>query len=501
MRTRTKVAKLNICTAFSSQIVTIVCGLILPRVMLSAFGSEGYGAASSITQFLAYISLLEGGICGVARAALYKPLAENEYDKVGQILQQLKKFFNCIAYIFLIYVVILASTFKYLAHVECFDWLFTFCLVISISISTFAQYFIGIKYSVFLQAAQKTYITTIISLVAIILNTVLTIILVHYGLNLVIVKFASSCVYALRPIVLWLYVKWHYTIPKVEDNKENLLPQKWEALAQHFAFFIHSNTDIVVLTILSNLKSVAVYSVYSMIVSSMQGLVTSFTSGMEALFGDMIAKNEKSNLNKTFGTYETLISITTIVAFSTTLMLIVPFVVIYTRNINDANYSQPVFAILMIAASVGFCFRQPYHAVVNAAGKFKETRLAAFGEALINLGVSIILVRFIGLVGVAVGTFAAVLFRFIYYVIFLNKNIMQLKIVLVFKRMIINTINIMLLGLFAYIIGNSINLYTFFGWIAGAITMLFISTCLTCLINYCFYRNDFITILYKIRRR
>lgn len=123
------------------------------------------------------------------------------------------------------------------------------------------------------------------------------------------------------------------------------MKQKWEGLGQHLAFYLHSHTDIAVLTIFVDLKAVAVYSVYNMVVAQMQNLSASFSTGMEALFGDMLAKEEQEKLHKTFSYYETLISIVTITLFSACAVLIVPFIRIYTADVADTNYIQPVFAI------------------------------------------------------------------------------------------------------------------------------------------------------------
>ena len=53
----------------------IICNLILPRIILSSFGSQYNGVIGSITQFLNVIALFQSGIGGVTIAALYKPLA------------------------------------------------------------------------------------------------------------------------------------------------------------------------------------------------------------------------------------------------------------------------------------------------------------------------------------------------------------------------------------------------------------------------------------------
>ena len=76
----------SLLSSLYAQIVSVICGIILPRVLLKNYGSQLYGATRSITQFLGYIALLEGGISGVARAALYKPLAEKDNVEVGKII-------------------------------------------------------------------------------------------------------------------------------------------------------------------------------------------------------------------------------------------------------------------------------------------------------------------------------------------------------------------------------------------------------------------------------
>lgn len=56
---RSKKAIKNIIVSLFQQIVTIICGLILPRAIIGAYGSGVNGLISSITQFLTYITLLE----------------------------------------------------------------------------------------------------------------------------------------------------------------------------------------------------------------------------------------------------------------------------------------------------------------------------------------------------------------------------------------------------------------------------------------------------------
>ena len=70
----------------------------MPKIILSYFGSEVNGLVSSLNQFLAYITLVEGGITGVILANLYKPLVDKDEKKLY------KK--NFLGYLFLFFLLI-----------------------------------------------------------------------------------------------------------------------------------------------------------------------------------------------------------------------------------------------------------------------------------------------------------------------------------------------------------------------------------------------------------
>ncbi len=482
-------AKRNIVISLLCQVGTIICGLITPRYMLSAFGSEANGAITSITTFLGYIMLLEGGIGGVARAALYKPLAENDEYKVSAIMMEIKTFFRHVGFVFIAYVLIIAVSFKSISHTDVLDWTTSFFLVLIISGSTFVQYFIGISNSVLIIASQRQYINILINMAGTVLNAVLIVILTTAGYSLITVKLMSSVVFALKPLALWIYVRRNYNLVSVK-SKGNELKDKWTGLGQHIAYFLHSHTDVVVLTIFGNLKDVSIYGIYYMITNSMQIIVSSFASGMEAVFGDMYAKKEVDKLYQTFSVYDTLISIVSNILFGTTAVLLIPFIQIYTNNITDANYVIPVFGTLLVCASLIYCLRTPYHNMIIAAGHFKQTKMAAYGEAIINIIASVILVINFGLIGVAIGTVLATLFRFVFYAIYLSKNVIMRNIILWIKREIINAVSFVIVFMFGEFLLRFFSLNNFIEWAKAGALVFVTSSVIVLSLNFLFYRND-----------
>ena len=140
---RQKRAKFNAITMLANQLAATVCGMLIPWIMIDTFGSEAYGATTSIAQFLSYISILEGGIGRAARGELYKPLAEGNNENISRVYLAVKRFFNTIGAAFLGYALILAFCFHDIADVAAFSRDYIFWLVVVMTIGKFAEFMGG----------------------------------------------------------------------------------------------------------------------------------------------------------------------------------------------------------------------------------------------------------------------------------------------------------------------------------------------------------------------
>ena len=72
----------NILSGFLGQVITLLLGIILPRLFIMTFGSEINGLLSSVNQVYVYIGLLEAGVGTATLQALYKPIASQEKDSI-----------------------------------------------------------------------------------------------------------------------------------------------------------------------------------------------------------------------------------------------------------------------------------------------------------------------------------------------------------------------------------------------------------------------------------
>lgn len=496
---RTKKAIVNLISSVTLQLVTLVCGFIVPRLIIGSFGSNVNGLVNSIIHFLAYITLLESGVGPVVKSVLYKPIANKNKTTIQEILKASENFFRKIAIIFLVYIIVLCIILPFVVSNE-FNNVFTISLVLIIGISTFVQYYFGITYKLYLQAEQRTYITSIIQMGTLIVNTVLIVALIRFGVSIQIVKLVSTIIFVLRPVLQNIYVKKKYKI-NLKQAKENYkIKQKWDGLAQHIAAVVHENTDIVILTIYGNMVEVSVYSVYLLVINGVKNVIKSFTGGIDATFGDMIAKGEKENLNKSFKIYECLYFSVATIVFSCTLFLITPFVRIYTKGITDVNYIRPSFAVLMVIAELLCIIRQPYNDLVKVSGHFKQTQIGAWFEAISNVVISFVLVWKFGIIGVAIGTLFAMFIRTIEFMCYTSKHILERSIWYSTKALCAIAIEVIIISIIMNFIPK-FEVYSYGTWMLNAIVVAGISTVIVCVINLIVHKESCMYILSYLKKR
>lgn len=493
---RSKNAIYNIITNIILQLIIIVYGFIVPKIIIIYFGSSVNGLVSSITQFLGYIALLESGFGPVLKAALYKPIAKKDKAEIEKILASSNDFFRKIARIFIVYILLLVLLYPLLVNKE-FNFFFSSSLIVIISISTFAEYYFGMTYRIYLQAEQKNYIISTFQIVSYILNIILLFILIKLNASIHIIKFITGVVFIIRPIFQNIYVKRKFKINITKSTEKAVIKQKWDGLAQHIAFVIHSNTDVTLLTIFTNLKEVSVYSVYKLVVNGVRSLAQIFTIGIDSSFGDIIAHNEQDNLNKQFQVFEVLCHISNTILFGCSFVLILPFVAIYTKNVIDANYIRLTFGHLIVLSEFIWAIRLPYNTLVSAAGKFKETRNGSWIECLTNILISLLLIKPFGLIGVVIGTIVAMTIRTVELIVFTNKNILNRNLSLSIKNILIMIVVfaiIVIAGNHLFIVKN----ISFFEFIINSIIVFAFSIFISFLSIILFYRNEFKIIINKL---
>ena len=490
----------NTVTSLLNQIVAVICGFILPRLILNCFGSEVNGLTNSIQQFLHIIVFLDLGVGAVVKSSLYKPLAEGDNREISAIIKSARKFFNRLAEILLIYICALMVLYPLIISRK-YGYIYVVTLILAISISIFAQYYFGIVNQLLLVADQKGYIQYGIQITSTVLNTVACAILIELGASIQIVMMTTSLIFLLRPIYTTLYINKNYFIDKNVVYDKEPIEQKWNGVAQHIAAVVLDGTDTIVLTIFATLSDVSVYSVYYLVIKGIRNLYISLTNGIQSLLGNLLAREETDKLNTIFGLVEWGMHSVTMLLFGCTLYLIVPFVQVYTCGVTDVDYYQPVFAILLTLANETYCIKIPQNMLILAAGHYKQTQRCFVVSAIINIVISVFAVSKWGLIGVTIGTIIAMFYQAVWMISYCRNNIINWPLCITLKQIAVDiTINIVVLlccNCWEFKLAKD----TYFSWGILAVKIFIIWVIVMITVNVIVYRNNITKMIKLLKGR
>ena len=487
--------KINIISSIFLQTVTIISGFIIPKIILLNFGSNVNGLISSINQFLNYVTLLEGGIGSVIMAILYKPLRDSNAKRVSQIVNTTLYFFKKLSYVYITYVIFFSIVYPLFVNTG-FNFWYSVLLIWVLALNLFFQYFLSISYRLLLNADRKIFYVSFVQALALILNFISVLIFINFIKNIIVIKTITALVFLIQPIAYYIYTKKHYLIRREDGTDKETLNHRWDGFGINLAFFIHSNTDIAILTAFASLADVSVYTVYLLIVKALKSMVSSISSAILPSFGNVLASGNKKESNVAFNRYEFGIGVITTFIFTCGMILITPFVDVYTIGVLDANYHKQLFGILIVFSEMVYCYRDPYVSTAYAAGHIKQLTKFAYVEALLNIVISLFLVKKLGLIGIAVGTIIAMIYRTAMQVYYLKNNILYRPIRLFAKNLNVNIICMVLPMIICYRLLN-LNVNSYFEWFILAIKVGLIVLVFTIFIYVIFLKDDLLAFFNK----
>lgn len=419
---RTRKAIKNAVYSVLYQAVLVICGLITPRLILTTYGSVYNGVTASAGQFLEMISVLTLGIAGSTRLALFKPLADKDTLAISRIIKANKKYMHRVGGAVILYAAVLSIIYPLISH-NSLEYLETASLIMIVSVGVFAQYFFTATNQALLSADQSAYLYYIVQIIASIGNTLAAVLLIHLGCSIFTVKLGSALIFLLSPALLNELVKRRYHLTADCEPDNTALKNRGAVAFHSIANLVHEDTDLIVLTLFVDAKLISVYTVYQLLTARIRRTLLMLTNGLEGAFGNLWVRKEYDSFERNFRFFEYLIFAFSSVIFSSTAVMILPFMRLYTHGVTDINYIRTGFAMLTVLTEAVHCIRHPYLVVVQATGNYEATKKAALMEAVINIVLSLTLVQFFGLNGVMFGTLVANLFRTIQYAVFISRNV------------------------------------------------------------------------------
>lgn len=432
----------NISYSVIGQIITLIIGIFIPRLVIVSYGSEVNGLLSSTSTIISYLALLEAGVGAATCQALYRPIHDQNRKSINEILSATHyyyrrtgiAYFVLVSLISLLYPLVISSTLNY--------WFMSIIIFIN-GLPGVINYFFQRKYISFLEAFGENYIVTNLQTIITVVASIMKIVLLQLNVSIIIVQILYAITSLVQMIFILAYIKKKYGWISIREKPNyKALKQKNAALVHQVCSLVTNSTDVIVLSTFCNLETVSIYTVYNMIFAIVYNSVLSVNSGVQYALGQAFC-NGKNYYVKVADAYETYYVTIASSLLLVTYIMITPFLYLYTAG-ADINYIDPYFPLMFLVVKLLDSFRNSSLNTITVSGCFEETQKHAIIESVINLSISIISVWKFGMIGVLFGTVVAFLYRCIVAIRFANRKVLDRSCQHSFRVLFLNSLLIII---------------------------------------------------------
>ncbi len=404
---RVKHALKNIKVNLIFYLIYTFVGFFSRKIFLDYLGDEFVGLVGTLQSILRFLNLAELGIGTAIGFALYKPIFDNDREKLNKIVSLLGYLYKRVAIIMLGVGIVCSLFFGHFFEETSFSlWLILYCFY-AFLFSSLLGYLVNYHQSL-LQADQKEYLVTSYLQTSNIIRQIIQACVAYYFQNLylwVSLELFFSIVYSviIRKVIKkqypWLIFNQKASKDILKEFKEIIAKVK-QVFVHQISTFVTYGTDQLLIYYFVNIQSVAYFGNYFLIFSMIQNIVGKMFTGINAGIGNLIAEDDQKQIEKVF--WE-MMSLRFFLAGFTTLniyFLIHSFISIWVGDKylldNDIIVFMAINYFVLIA-------RLPIDSFLHAYGLYKDT-WAPMVEIVLNLGISLIFGSIWGIKGIVFGT-------------------------------------------------------------------------------------------------
>ncbi|MFQ6819633.1 MAG: lipopolysaccharide biosynthesis protein [Blautia sp.] len=416
---------INVIFSMGSSVVILVLSFISRTIFVRTLSTEYLGLNGLFTNILSFLSLAELGVGSALNYTLYKPIKENDIERIKSIMNLYKKLYNAIGIIVLVIGFAITPFLKFFIKEVPDNISYISLYYILFVLNSGLSYFYTYKRALII-CNQEEYLSYIITTVCRIFLTVSQIV--------ILLTLKSYMLYLLMAIVFTLveniaisYIsekKYPYIgernvepLPKdyTDRVKKNVIALLFHKIGSAVVF----STDNIIISKFVGLTAVGLYSNYTLIVNSINNILAKVFGTLTASTGELIVSSNKRHMEQIF--YDMLFANMWIYGWCGVcfLCLIQPFIVLWLGN----EYLMGTSVLIIIVLNFYITgMRKTVWVFKDAAGIYKQDQIKPVVEAMINLIVSIPLAIQMGVSGVLIGTIASnVLWAFWYEAFVLYK--------------------------------------------------------------------------------
>ncbi|MGE6376912.1 lipopolysaccharide biosynthesis protein [Peribacillus muralis] len=407
----------NIFFGLTGQFISVFMGFAVRTALIYTLGIEYTGIDGLFTSILIMLSLANLGFDTAIIYSLYKPLASNDIQKIKAFMNLYQKAYRIIGLIVFLLGMILYPFIPNLIHdeqaVNHLNVIYLLFLVNSVS-----SYYFVYKQAIII-ADQKSYIISKIHNHFIIISNIIQILILLISKNYILLLSFQVFIRIIENVYIVRKVHTLYPFIKEKNDVQLNRKEKKAFYKNLYALFLYkvsgvviNGTDNIIIAKYVGIVQVGIYSNYLLIISTLSTFISHIFYSLNSSVGNLVVTEE---IEKKYFLFRVIhFANFWIYGLCTVLIwnLINPFIIIWLGEEYIFN-KLILFSILLNFLTTGM--QNASTTYRETTGLFKKGKYRPIIAALINIIVSVILVQFIGISGVFIGTVISRLCTYFWY--------------------------------------------------------------------------------------
>ena len=298
---------MNIKVGMLFYILSLILAFFSRKVFLDCLGAEFIGLTGMLMNIMSFLSIAELGIGTSIAYFLYKPLQEDNHERINEVMSMLSFLYRCIG-LFIVAGGVVVSIF--------FPWWFgnlsTGLPLVYFAFYTFltttAMWYLFNYRQLLVAANQKQYLVSAYFQTINIVQSITQILLAYYFRNLwlwIVVGLVFNIIgviifnHRIHQLYPWLHINIKDGRQKLKQYPEVLKKTRQVFIQKIKDFILYRSDEILVGTFVS-VTQVAFYGNYMIIINKLIYLVNILGDGMSAGVGNLLAEGNEKNIMKVF---------------------------------------------------------------------------------------------------------------------------------------------------------------------------------------------------------
>lgn len=401
-----KKGKLNVSVSIIFKLITMIMAIVVKMALVDVCGNEVNGLNALYVSIIGVLSVAELGVGSAITFCMYKPIVAGNHSAVSALYRLFQKLYLFIGGIIFWGGILLTPFLRFFAkdYAELNVNMYVTFLLILISVVT--TYLFSAKTSL-INAYKNNYITTTITQGGIVFQYVLQITVLYITKSFVWYLICRIVAVLAQWIATEIVTKKKYgaiikTKSKLDDDTKSDVKKNIKAMFMHKVGYVLVNTvDSVIISSFVGVVSLGEYSNYTMILSSMVGVITLVFSSLTSVIGHLCVEVDKETAKRYCESFHLLNFVIGTVFFFGYYAIVDSLIAILFSS--ELVVSKSISFVITMNGFVQF-MRRSTQTFKDATGFFYEDRWKPLFEGVVNIVLSVLFVNFIGVTGVIVAT-------------------------------------------------------------------------------------------------